>query len=95
MKFSILAHTPNRPTRPQLTDLGVISDPVVQRLALVELNRILDSGQVSAYMPAAADWWNLWLGKELAPPHGRRVKLEEWVQQFAAQHASGRPGGAA
>jgi hypothetical protein len=96
MKFTMLMFGGRRyPTRPSLADLCVIQDPVVHRLALVELNRLLDAGLASVYVPAAADFWNVWLGHQLAPPHGRRITLNEWASEFAAQRSSEQPGAAA
>jgi hypothetical protein len=96
MKFSTVLFGYRRyPSRPSLADLVVIADPAVRRLALGELNRLLDAGLVSAYVPAAADFWNVWLGHQLAPPQGERVTLDEWARRFASQRSSEQPGGAA
>lgn len=94
MKFTIPFRAPKKPLRPTLADLSSIGDPELRRLALVELNRIVDAGLASVYVPAAADFWNVWLGRELAPPHGERVTLETWCCRFEARHRSHKGGAA-
>lgn len=85
-----------RQNRPTLGDLTMIADPMLRQAAFAELNRILDAGLANVYIPAAADFWNIWLGQQLAPPYSQRVHLEDWSQQFVAQYTmNGQQGGAA
>lgn len=99
MKFNTAFFANRRyPSRPSLADLEIISDPALRRVALAELNRIVDAGLARVYVPAAADFWNVWLEALFAPPHGERVTLEERCQRFVAQHGltdGTRPGGGA
>jgi hypothetical protein len=96
MKFStVFFGGKHYPARPSLFDLAIIAEPAVRRLALVELHRLLDAGLAGVYVPAAADFWNVWLEAPIAPPHGQRIRLDEWAQQFATQHPAGQPGGGA
>jgi hypothetical protein len=90
-----LFRTPKKPARPTLADMASIGDPQLQRLALVELNRLLDAELADVYHPIGAPFWNVWLSHRLVPG-GERVRLEDWCERFVAQHADGsRPGGGA
>jgi hypothetical protein len=97
LKFTIptLLRSAKAASRPTLADMTMIDDPHLQRLALVELNCIIDAGVASVYVPAAADFWNVWLGREHAPTQGMRVTLEERSRQLVVRHSAGQPGGAA
>jgi hypothetical protein len=62
MKFTIAGRHRSRPSRSALADLVGISDPSVRRLALVELNRLLDAELADVYHPICADTLSgLWL----------------------------------
>ena len=98
MKFITAVRTPKKPSRPTLADMASIGDPQLRRLALIELNRLLDEELADCYTPIGASFWNVWLSHRLVPG-GERVRLTDWCARFVDQHSSGndgtRPGGGA
>lgn len=77
-----------------------IGDPTHAATAFHELQRLQDEELIDVYLPAGSivagtRRFNVWLGHQVRPPHGERITLQEWANEWLASQGSSTGGDAA